>query len=119
MATRYAAQKAGPDGRFPVLGIYLSLTDDEIVYDMDGWDYATIQLVDIGSGVVHTGNTISGQQSNDGWNGVAFATPVSFTAAGLSALLTVTAIGYLHVKTTTVGSGAGQCRVHVKASRVS
>ena len=102
---------------FDPVQLDLGEQSDEIRFHVAGYDWAIVQLTDIGS-VTHTGNTVSVLQSMRGETGIAFGTAVTFTTAdGISALLAVTALGYLHVKVTTVGSGAGRVWVHVGAMR--
>lgn len=99
------------------LAQYISSTSfDELVIDARPFDYATVQLV-ANTALTWGTTTITVQRSNDGVSPVAFGTPVSLTAVGMTAEQTIRAQGYLHVAVATA-AGTGLVGVFVQFHKV-
>jgi hypothetical protein len=88
-------------------------TSDEAIIQCAGWDSCTIHTVQ--SSPLTWGTTIiEVQRSNDGVNRGDFSTPITdISAVGFSALISVEAIGYLHLAVATA-AGTGKVKLHVQ-----
>lgn len=91
-----------PDGNGRIqfdltLSEWVSATSfDEVSFDISGWTYATVQVV--GRTALSWGSgSIDVKRSNNGVDALDFGSAVTFTGVGISALLDITANGYLHV----------------------
>ena len=108
-----------PDARgvYPVRSINLANVNEAVIFAVGDWDYMTIQRINSGS-VSLGSEVLKIQQSNDGCNAVDFSSAVTLNDVGMSALLTVTGIGFVHATNTTAGS-SGTIQLIAKARRNS
>ncbi len=102
-------------GFYPSRQLNIANIGEQVVLYVGDFDDLTIQVIDDGS--VSNGSLVLAiQQSNDGCNCVDFASPLTQNTAGISSMLSVSSLGYVHVKVTTAGS-SGNKRIIAKARR--
>lgn len=110
-------QQPSADGSFHYL-LDLADADDEVSVFVPPQSHATVQIyLRVGATI---GNiTIKVQPSNDGVNSTAFSTAVTFTASGLSDLLGVGGVSFLHVlnSAAAISTGTGYADVYIRFHR--
>lgn len=108
--------KPDPSGKFPDVSIDVANVNEAVIFDVAGWDYFTLQMVKDGGADV-TSLVLKVQKSNDGAHPVDFASAVTQSVEGMTAVQTITCMGYVHATATTAGT-SGTIRLHARVDRI-